>query len=241
MHTLREIRLFSEFEGMKALRSPHSLFDFRCADLSPTEAGELLRAKTSFDIIKEGLSGFMEPEVFERKHPDMPPEKFLVLYTCKGLVRAADGTISEVSQHLMEVVFGWNYPSKPPTFIWLSDIWHPNFKTPYICIEGHPFAIGLTLDQIVPEVGRMIQYQNYNVNDPLNREAAQWAHENAKRFPVDERDILDSRRRVGAKGKNAPIVELISDDPEVELILSEDESEPLIGLIKTDNTDVQYP
>lgn len=212
MLTPREQRLLSEFERMKALRSPYSLFDFLCADLTAAEATEFLHSKLPFDVIKKALPDFLEPEVFEERHPGIPPEKYLVLYKCKGLVRSEKGVITEEARHMMEVVFGWRYPTEPPTFIWLTNIWHPNFKGSHICIEGHTFAVGLTLDQIVPEVGRMIQYQNYNVKDPLKQEAAEWARQNAHLFPVDNRDILDARRKVGGRQEH------LTDEPLVELV-----------------------
>lgn len=194
MLTPRELRLIYEFEALKALRSPQRLFDFCCADLTGPEAKEFLYAEMSFDVIMKGLAGFLSPEDYEARYPGIPPEKYLIGYNCTGLQYTEQGVkTSEV--HLMEVVFGWRYPTEPPKFIWLTNIWHPNFRPPYICIEGHPFAIELTLDQIVPEVGRMVQYQNYNTNDPLNGKAAEWARENLSRFPVDERDIMDKRRQ----------------------------------------------
>ena len=124
----------------------------------------------------------------------------MIRFNCKGLWQLDDGKIVEAPYHLMEVVFGADYPSKPPTFVWLTPIWHPNLRRPYICLEGRPFAVGWTLDLIVQEVGRLVQYQTYNVNDPLNFEAAEWARQNTQRFPVDDRDLLDSRIRVGAAG-----------------------------------------
>jgi ubiquitin-protein ligase len=195
----RELRLRYEFEHMKALRSPYSLVDFCCADLTVPDAQELLYAETSFDVIMKGLAGFLTPEEYEARYPTMPPERYLIGYKCGGLIRKAqeDPVISEL--HLMEVIFGWRYPAEPPKFIWLTDIWHPNFRMPSICIEGHPFAIGLTLEQIIPEVGRMVQYQNYNVKSPLNHEAANWASENVHCFPVDNRDILDTRPRIESR------------------------------------------
>lgn len=199
MPTARESRLLSEFEGMKALRSRYCLFDFRCADLSAHEATGV-RFGNSAPI---RLEDFLTPEDFEQRYPGIAPAKYLVLYFCSGLERAEDGTIREVTQHAMEVIYGWHYPGERPHFIWLTPIWHPNFRGAYICIEGRPFAAGLTLAQIVPEVGRMIQYQNYNIKDPLNRDAADWAHERDHLFPVDERDILDSRRLIGGRQQNS--------------------------------------
>ncbi len=215
MPTPRERRLMSEFERMKALQSPYSLFEFLCADLKAAEATEFLYSKMSFDVIRDALPDFLEPQEFERLHPGTAPEKYLILYTCKGLVKSKEEIISQSSRHMMEVVFGWRYPTEPPTFIWHTDIWHPNFKTPYICIQGRSFAVGLTLDQIVPEVGRMIQYQNYNLKDPLNREAAEWAGKNPRLFPVDDRDIMDGRKKVGGRRERPagePLIELIRPD-----------------------------
>src|SRR6267154_6057482 len=120
MPTPRERRLLSEFEGMKALRSPYSLFDFRCADLSAVEATEYLRSSMSFDVVKNAWPGFLKPEDFERQHPGMPPEKYLILFNCTGLDRLEDGTIVPVDEHAMEVIFGWRYPAERPEFIWLS-------------------------------------------------------------------------------------------------------------------------
>lgn len=210
----RERRLQKEFERMLALRSPYALFDFQCADLSAPEAREFLKTQMSGEVIAQALPGFLPPEEFRRRHPDTPPEKYLVVYTCKGLVRTPAGHITESSLHAMEIVFGWDFPGKPPTFIWLTPIWHPNFDPPYICTQGRPFAVGLMLDQIVLTVGEMIQYRNYNVNDPLNREAAEWARQNAHRFPVDDRDLLDRRRQVGSRtarpaSQEEPLVELL--------------------------------
>jgi hypothetical protein len=207
MLTPRELRLRYEFEQMKALRSPHRLFDFNCADLEAPLAQELLYKETSFDVIMRGLRGFLPPEEYEARYPGIPPEKYLIGYNCKGLGRTEQGEIVGVEVHMMEVVFGWRYPAEPPKFIWLTPIWHPNFRQPYVCIEGHPFAIGLTLDQIIPEVGRMVQYQNYNVKSPLNSEAAEWARQNPNRFPIDHRDIMDKRRRFG-DGPSEPLIVL---------------------------------
>jgi ubiquitin-protein ligase len=196
--TIRLGRLREEFELMKALLQPHSLVEFWVADLTAEEAPQFLRTSFSFDVLTEGFPGFLTPEQFKAQSPDMPPEKYLIKFNCKGLWRREDGSIADAPYHLMEVVFGADYPSKPPTFVGLTPIWHPNLRRPYICLEGRPFAVGWTLDLIAQEVGRLVTYQSYNVKDPLNGEAAEWARQSAARFPVDDRDLLDSRVRVGA-------------------------------------------
>ncbi len=210
-------RLQEEFDLMRALLKPHALVEFWVADLTAEEAPQFLRTKFSFDVITDGFPGFLTPAQFAAQFADVPPEKYMIRFNCKGLWQLDDGKIVEAPYHLMEVVFGADYPSKPPTFIWLTPIWHPNLRRPYICLEGRPFAVGWTLDLIVQEVGRLVQYQSYNVNDPLNFEAAEWARQHADRFPVDDRDLLDSRYKVGAAGGERsadPASSVQMDDPD---------------------------
>jgi ubiquitin-protein ligase len=208
---IRQSRLGDEYAQMKAMLSPHTLVEFWVADLSAEEAPQFLRTKFAFDVITGGFPGFLTPAEFDAHSPEMPPEKYMIKFNCTGLWQREDGAVVEAPYHLMEVVFGADYPSKPPTFVWLTPIWHPNLKQPYICLEGRPFAVGWTLDLIVQEVGRLVTYQSYNVGDPLNREAADWARENTARFPMDTRDLLDSRVQVtdapgaDAAGRAAPV------------------------------------
>ena len=228
--TPRERRLQREFEKMKALRSEYGLFDFLCADLTAIEATEYLRYRMSADVVRNAWPGFMHPEEFERTHQNAP-EKYIIVFSCKGLARQEDGEIVIVMDHAMEVVFGYNYPTVMPKFIWLTHIWHPNFKQPHVCIEGHAFAVGLSLDQIVTEVGRMVQYQSYNIKDPLNQEAAEWAKDYVGKFPVDDRDILDKRRVVGSPRR---LVQIIAPEGEVTM-----QKGHLLELIEMDTMDVK--
>jgi ubiquitin-protein ligase len=217
---IRQSRLWDEFDLMKALIKPHALVQFWCADLSGEETSEFLRTKMSFDVITEGFPGFLTPEAFEKQYPDIPPEKYMIKYDCTGLWKRPDGTIADAPHHLMQVVFGMDYPSNPPAFVWLTPIWHPNLKRPYICLEGRPFAVGWTLDLIVQEVGRLVQYQSYNLKDPLNHEAADWARDNAQRFPVDDRDLLDYRVKVRVVRQESPgdeqVVEMVGETVELD-------------------------
>lgn len=224
---IRLNRLDEEFRLMQQMITPHSLVQFWCADLSVSEASQFLRSSFSFDVITEGFPGFLTPDAFQSASPDMPPEKYMIRFECAGLWKRDDGVIDTAPYHLMEVVFGMDYPTRPPTFVWLTPIWHPNLRRPYICLEGRPFAVGWTLDMIVQEVGRLVMYQSYNVNDPLNKEAAAWARENAGRFPVDERDLLDRRIRVVSGGSTSTAADnpVQMDDPGnlVEIVVTSDE------------------
>jgi len=192
MPTPRERRLANEFKRIQSIRKKEGLIDFRCADLTAEEASAFLATSMTFDVITEALPGFLEVEEYVRRFPDRPPEKYLVIFRCTGLRKDA-GQFVKTDRHLLEIVFGLDYPTKRPRFVWLTDIWHPNIDPPYLCTDGRPFAIGTTLDQICLMVGQMIQYRNYNVEDPLNKRAAQWAIQNRDQLPVDTRGLLDGR------------------------------------------------
>lgn len=196
MSTPREPRLKHEFERMLSIRKKEGLIDFRCADLSAQEASAYLASQMHADVVRDALPGFLTPEEFIRRFPNRAPEKYLISFRCIGLMKTPTGDIVETRQHLLDVVFGLDYPARPPRFVWLTPIWHPNIVMPYLCTEGRPFAIGVTLDQICLMVGQMIQYRNYNLADPLGvqgKEVAEWAARNKDRLPVDTRGLLDGK------------------------------------------------
>ncbi len=47
------------------------------------------------------------------------------------------------------------------------------------------------LDELVLQLGEMIQYKNYNVDDPLDPEATEWTKGNPREFPIDNRELRD--------------------------------------------------
>ena len=211
--TKRETRLEREFQRMRALVGPHSLFHFRCADLSAHEATEFLKTEMSSEVIVQALPGYMTPDQYREQYSSAPA-KYLILYSCSGLVKPEQGEISESNFHAMSIVFGYDFPTRPPILIWYTPIWHPNFKTPHVCTQGRPFAAGIPLDRIVLTVGEMVQYRNYNLQSPLNYAAKEWAERNLTRFPVDDRDLVDSRYRYKTQDtalsqKTEPLVELV--------------------------------
>lgn len=205
--TPRERRLKKEYERMKELQTPNCLFTFLCANLEDSEAEDWLHTtiEGNLDSARQYRKNFLTPEEFDRRYPDLAPEKYLIVYTCRGL-KYENKKLEYTTHHEMEVVFGLDYLSAPPTFIWWTPIWHPNFRLPYVCIYGHPFSIGQRLDQIVPEIGRMVQYQSYNVKSTMNPDAGKWAELSPNQLPIDERDILDAGRSV--KERRVPLIEL---------------------------------
>lgn len=209
----RQQRLASEFTRMKALIGPYNLFSFVCAEMNQGEAAEFLKAERSFDVISETIQNHLTVAEYEQRFPDSSPDKYMISYSCTGLLKKGDD-IEYTNQHFMSVIFGYDFPGKPPKLIWYTPIWHPNFLTPYVCTQGRPFAAAVHLDRIVRMVGEMVQYRNYNLDSVLNREAKVWTEQNRQHLPVDNRDIVDSRLiyKTGTSEREDPLVELIDAD-----------------------------
>lgn len=217
----RRQRLRAEFERVKKLWTPHCLFEIWCSPLDAHVGEEVLRSNISMKVLRDGLSGFMSLDDFDEEYPYDVPEVYLVAYTCKGLMRDQSEQIHETESHWMEVIYGWDYPATPPKFVWHTPIWHPNFRAPSICLEGRPFAVGRTLDSIIVEVGRLVQFQAFNLNDHLDKDATEWTRRNPNLLPIDRRDLRDRRREL-TFGTPA---QLPSPDDEVLVTLAEEESE----------------
>jgi hypothetical protein len=54
---------------------------------------------------------------------------------------------------------------------------------------GDHWTAGERLVDLVIRIGEMIAYQAYNIQSPLDGEAAMWADQNARHLPVDLRDL----------------------------------------------------
>jgi ubiquitin-protein ligase len=63
----------------------------------------------------------------------------------------------------------------------------------HVCLDAldYNWSPAITLDEVCIELAEMLQYKRFNVDDPLNPEAADWARRNREQFPVDRRAVLD--------------------------------------------------
>ena len=118
----------------------------------------------------------------------MPPEIYRFQYSLRGLYVAADGSILERDDHLLEVNLSLGYPRRAPQCRMLSPVFHPNFDDSSVCI-GDFWAASESLDDLIIRIGRMIAYQEYNTKSPLNGLAAKWAAQNTCLLPVDARPV----------------------------------------------------
>lgn len=142
----------------------------------------LIRLYNDYKEVKELIGN--HPYIEIKDVMGDPPERYLINYKIKGLVQNGK-EIAEKDSHLCEIILSGDYPRHEPICRLISMVvFHPNIAPNKICIADH-WAAGESLSDIIIRIGEMICYQNYNIKSPLNGEAAKWAEENIRRFPID--------------------------------------------------------
>jgi len=176
------------------------------------ESPRMRRLRGDYDLMRElaARSDLISFQAFPEK-PNLPPEKYIVTFKCKGIVGADhSGNPKFGEQHQVEVYLHSQYPQRWPGLKWLTPIWHPNINhlNGSVCIDAAWWTAGRSLDRLVIMLGEMIQYKNFHDDPtkppfPWDAEAARWcrsyraSHPNA--FPVDKRELLRPERvKLGA-------------------------------------------
>lgn len=118
----------------------------------------------------------------------LPPEHYRFTYSIRGLYVDPTGRILDKSEHVLDMNLTLGYPRRAPQCRMLTPIFHPNFDDISVCI-GDFWAPSEKLDDLIVRIGRMIAYQEYNTQSPLNGLAARWAAEHPDLLPVDAREI----------------------------------------------------
>jgi hypothetical protein len=237
----RQRRLLNEFKLISSIRTENSLFDFLCGRLTQEDADSIQRENYRPRSTDESTGEFTEeftknifynyqnyflPEDYSLRFPDYPPEKYLIVYSCDSMVYKEETldkydsdspkkyTLTKRSVFLIEILYGLDFPVERPVFICTTkNIWHPNIRYPNICVEGRPFPAGVTLEYLIPMIGRMFQYQEYNLKSVLNSDAANWTRENVAFLPIDDRDILDKNRILRSKPVIFPLTSAWTSSP----------------------------
>jgi ubiquitin-protein ligase len=117
-----------------------------------------------------------------------PPEAYHVEYAVRGLERGPGNKPVAREHHLVEIRLTSEYPRTAPQCKMLTPVFHPNIDTSTVCVGDH-WAAGERLVDLTVRIGEMIAYQAYNIQSPLDAEAAMWADLNAGALPVDSRSL----------------------------------------------------
>lgn len=117
-----------------------------------------------------------------------PPEVYHVEYAVRGLERGKGNKPVAREHHLVEIRLTSEYPRVAPLCKMLTPVFHPNIDPTTICVGDH-WAAGERLVDLTVRIGEMIAYQAYNIQSPLDAEAAMWADLNGSALPVDSRSL----------------------------------------------------
>ncbi|MBA2132181.1 ubiquitin-conjugating enzyme E2 [Capillibacterium thermochitinicola] len=146
----------------------------------------LRRLQADYEQVMKAFTG--HPYITVRASGGNPPTIYHVTYRVPGLRLGKNGP-EVIDRH--EVVFQLtaNYPQIKPRCTIQTPIFHPNFKNGVVCLGDYWAAGGETLVDLIVKVGDMIQYKEYNIKSPMDREAASWALDNERRFPVGNLEL----------------------------------------------------
>lgn len=117
----------------------------------------------------------------------MPAERYQLRYRVPGLV-VQNGVVVPADVHLVEVYLTLSYPRQAPQCRMLSPIFHPNIAPHAICVGDH-WSAGEPLAGLLVRIAEMICFQSYNVQSPLNGDAARWADQHAGELPLLSSDF----------------------------------------------------
>jgi ubiquitin-protein ligase len=111
-----------------------------------------------------------------------PASKYRLIYKVPSL--RIDGanrvTVSELT--VVELTLPMDYPKAKPSAVAMERVFHPNFAD-YVCIADF-WSPAQKLEDIIIEIGEMLQWQKYNIRSPLDAVAAQWATKNMDELPI---------------------------------------------------------
>lgn len=113
-----------------------------------------------------------------------PPDHYELAYQVRGYVREETGEVSIGATHQVRIDLPFGYPHSAPIATPLSPIFHP---------EVDPAAFRITerwqqnpsLPDLVLLIGEMICGRVYHLDDPCNREAADWYAAHQNQLPLD--------------------------------------------------------
>lgn len=130
------------------------------------------------------------------------PSRYVLHYTCKGLVKNGSGAPTEAEHFIVGIQFPDDYLRRVDAHRIISvryplNLWHPNVLH-YLLCPGK-ITPGMPLVDLAYHIFEIITYHTWSAHDPLNPAAAEWARNQAQDsainpFPLDSRPLR--RRRL---------------------------------------------
>lgn len=117
-----------------------------------------------------------------------PPDHFILIYRCRTIERLVEDKPVYRDQTRLEIRIPSRYPAPhaPPQLHILTPIWNPHiYKNNAVCLGA--WKTTEFLDVLALRVGRLLQFERetFDLRDPANNEAMEWARKNLILFPTD--------------------------------------------------------
>jgi hypothetical protein len=155
---------------------------------------------------EDGLALACESDFVHIATPGRPADRFLVRFTCQGLVKDGDRPVETASDFLVGIWFPPDYlrtadPFQVLTWMGPRHVWHPNIsaEAPFICVGRLTPGTGLV--DLIYQCWEIITWTKKTIreDDALNKAACQWARANLHRLPVDTRPLKRRALNVNAR------------------------------------------
>jgi ubiquitin-protein ligase/DNA-directed RNA polymerase subunit RPC12/RpoP len=153
---------------------------------SPKIPLRIRRLMSDAKQMKDAFANF--PFIKIRSSTGNPPDVYQIEYSIRGLEPGKAGKPLRRESHVVEIQLTADYPRVAPHCKMLSPMFHPNIDAATICIGDH-WTAGERLASLAVRIGEMIAYQAYNIQSPLDAEAAMWADLNKAQLPIDPRNL----------------------------------------------------
>lgn len=137
-----------------------------------------------------------------------PHQKYMVKFTCAGLIRHADGRVQLANKFHVGIFFPDDYLRSvhPPDILtWLSpeNAFHSNIKFPYVCIGD--ILPGTQFVEILHRLLSVISWNKFTVSesDALSKDACQWARNNSSRYPLPMPPLRRRRLKLDVRAEES--------------------------------------
>lgn len=149
----------------------------------------LKRLQKEYEEIKERFAKTKHVKVIPN-HKN-PPDEYVVVYDVVGVGKDKKGQMMEVKEHIVSIYLPHNFLEIGPSTTFKTPHFHPNIypNSSKFCAFAGAYRAGESLSDFIFRLGEVIQYKNYNLHSPANKEATQWAKFNDRLFPLDKKDL----------------------------------------------------
>ena len=123
-----------------------------------------------------------------------PPDQYILVYHCRTIERLEKNKPIFRTLNRVEIRLPSRYPAPfdAPKARMLTPIWHPHvYKNLAVCMGD--WKTSEYLDAFALRLGALLQFEKefFDMRDPANEEAIDWARRNLLLFPTDDRTFRD--------------------------------------------------